>query len=335
MNNRGFYYLMSLSLSTIDRCDYEQTEKRNILYSVYAFACLYEEDFAVNPDKILYKHNICFKTEVENTDNLPKDCILVEENEKKFLRYDIDGESYKLFSGNANPDVPKKLGLYEMAYKIVTCSETSDELRAMWFIYLPFITLTGAPLDREYYNLLKVELLKEEIYALALKSKHSDMIYDSLKEMVLGGVDPVITDWYVEYVDWKNVKNEKGISREVEKYQKYLARGDFEYVLKGTEKLLNTFPYDQEIILMNIASRVSLGKQNKKLLEEALIIIEETLKRAPTKKEYFLYYKGLCKLGLGEIFEAKALFEVLSKEYKFELATFMLKALEKYNGEKI
>ena len=62
MNNRGFYYLMSLSLSTIDRCDYEQTEKRNILYSVYAFACLYEEDFAVNPDKILYKHNICFKT---------------------------------------------------------------------------------------------------------------------------------------------------------------------------------------------------------------------------------------------------------------------------------
>ncbi len=332
MNNPGFNYLTALSLSVIDRCNAEEAQKRAMLYSMYSFASLYEEELILKPDGILVKHGICFTAEWEGGE-IAKDCVLIEEDGKKLLRYDVGGETYKRLRGDEPP--PTKLGLYEMALKIITCSAATDELRTMWFIYLPFIPLTGAPLDRDSYTQLKKELLNEKVYADALASRYSDMIYDSAKEMVLGGVDPVVTDWYIEYVEWKNVKTEKGVSREVEKYQKFLARGDFEYVLKGTEKLLNTFPTDREIILLNVASRVSLGKRNKKLLEDALLLIDEALRRGSAKKEYFLYYKGLCKLGLGLVDEATELFTALDKDYHFELATFMLNAMAKYKGEKI
>jgi len=334
MNNQGFGYLSSLCFSVIDRSNQDEDTKKSLLYSMYSFASLFDEEFVLNPDKILFKHGICFSKEYTEGEEIFKDSVVVEEKGKKFLRYDLGGEAYSKLSNKFEP-TPKKLGLYEMAYKIITCSASTDELKTMWFIYLPFIPLTSAPLDHEYYALLKKELLCEKIYQSALNSKYSDMIYDSIKEMVLGGVDPVIVDWYVEYVDWKNVKNEKGVSREVEKYQKFLAKGDFEYVLKGTEKLLNTFPTDQEIILLNVASRVSLGKRDLKLIKEALIIIEETLKSGAKKTEYFLYYKGLCLLALNKTEEATEIFTTLVKDYNFELATFMLNALKKYKGEKI
>lgn len=333
MNDKGFLYLASLSFSVIDRCDLPMEEKKSLLYSAYSFFALFEEEILYSPDKILIKNGICFAKETD-IDRVPFDCLMVEEGDKKILRYDIGSESCKKFSGIDEP-APNKLGLYDMVYRIVTCSTATDELKAMWYIYFPYIPLTNAPLDHDVYAMLKKVMLSESLYKKVLESKYSDIIYDSIKEMVLGGVDPIVTDWYVEYVEWKNVKNEKGVSREVEKYQKYLAKGDFEYVLKGTEKLLNTFPTDQEILLMNIASRVSLGNQNKRLLEEALLLIDETLRRLPKKKEYFLYYKGLCKMGLGDIDEAKKLFEILDGEYHFELATFMLSALSKYKGEKI
>lgn len=337
MQNQGFDFLISLSLSCAARSNVEEKRKRELMYSLYSFAALYDEDIIVSPDNLLYKHGICFKKECGKTEDIPKDCALVEEDGKNFIRFDVGGETFRRFrqAGGTDFDEINKLDLYEMVDSLTSLDTATNELFTMWFIYFPFIPLMGAPLNREAYNSLKRKMLNEKVYANVLKSRYSDIIYDSVKEMVLSGVDPIITDWYIEYVQWKNEKTNKGISREAEKYQNFLAKGDFEYVLKGTEKLLNTFPWDEEILLMNIAARVSLGNKDKRLLTDAMILIDDAMKRGVNKKAYFSYYLGLCKLGTDDIEGAKQTFTQCAEKYDFELARFMLAAMKKYKGEKI
>ena len=94
MNDKGFLYLASLSFSVIDRCNYEAQEKKSLLYSAYSFFSLFEEEILYSPDKVLIKNGICFIKETDNND-VPIDCLLVEDGQKKFLRYDIGSDSCK------------------------------------------------------------------------------------------------------------------------------------------------------------------------------------------------------------------------------------------------
>ena len=331
----GLSYLTELSLSALERCKLEIDDRRTIMYSLYGFAGLLQPSFIGMPSEVLFNNEVCFKVPFGGGE-VPKDALTVREGEREWLRFDRGGETYFYYkergmiaSGNG-ADTLTKLDLFTMVYRIVTLGTANEELKALWFIFFPYVLALEPPYNEAVYVKLKKELLDESLYPQVLKSKYSDIIYDTVKEMVLGGVPPLITDWYIEYVEWKNVKDERGISREVAKYQRILALGDFEYVLKGSEKLLDSFPDDENIVLMNLAARVSLGKQNEKLLTEAAIIAEEWLKRNSGRRVYYAYYLGLSYMGLKQVEKAEKCFKLcLEFQPDFELADFMLRGLDK------
>ena len=110
--------------------------------------------------------------------------------------------------------------------------------------------------------------------------------------------------------------------------------GEYEYVMHGTEKLLDSFPDDEEITLLNITARSSLvamaGLEKRvKLLSDNFRIINEAMKTAPKKYNYLLYYRGLTRLGMNDPEGAKEDFEAsLKLDPRFEPSMLILKGME-------
>ncbi len=351
----GFRYLISLSYSAVDRSDELPEIKRNLMFSTYNFGLLYENDDMTKPDELLIKNKVCYLIEPslhpeyneqkEYFDSLEKDKI-------SFVRGGgvYDGNKIKFDAGgylwqkcvdagllsDLDASAPVKYPLYELVYRLLTLNSVTDELKAMWYIFFPLIVEMGAPYDEKIFVKLKDIVLTEQNFKNVLDSNYSDTIYVNTKEMVIGGVDPIIIDWFIEYTEWKNQKNEKGVSRELEKYQRRLVLGEFEYTVKGTEKMLDVYPDDEEIYLLNMTAKVSLAgtkdeSERDKIFDDIIISAQDALSSPVRKKKnYIAYYLGLAFLGKKEIEKAQKSFELsLTYDPKFELSLLMLKGMEK------
>lgn len=79
----------------------------------------------------------------------------------------------------------------------------------MWYVHFPFVVNLGAPYEEDPFMNMKAIVLKENIFEKALSSRYSDIVYVNTKEMVLGGVNPILIDWFIEYTEWKNQKTKK------------------------------------------------------------------------------------------------------------------------------
>jgi tetratricopeptide (TPR) repeat protein len=197
--------------------------------------------------------------------------------------------------------------------------------------------LIGAPIEYDLYDALKEKIHTHEVFACANEGRYADNICCTSAE--LNGEHPLIADWYRPFVEWKCEKNEKGISHETAKYQKVLALGDYAYALAGTEKLLDSFPDDEEILLLNISARMSLApsvglEERVKLLSENFRIITDAFKTPLKKYHYFLYYRGLTQLGMNMPDHAEADFRAcLEIDARFEPALMMLKGIENAKNE--
>ncbi len=351
----GLKYLISLSYVAIDRSDESAQVKRNLTFSIYSFGLLFESGEMTAPDKLVFKNRACYlikpnqhpeyKGNEEFFDNIKKD-------ETTFvkgggvtvggdIKFDAGGFLWRkcvecgLLSGDDAIE-PTKYSLYELVYKLLTLSSVTDELKAMWYIFFPYVIGMGAPHEEEIYYKLRALVLNEQNFKNVLESKYSDRIYVSTKDMVLGGTDPIIIDWFLEYTEWKNVKNDKGISRELEKYQRRLMLGENEYVINGTEKMLDVFPDDEEIFMLNMAAKVAYAgqadeKEREKIFDDIIIAAQEALPSPRKKrKNYIAYYLGLAFLGKKEFDKAENSFKLaLTYDDKFELAQMMLKGMDK------
>ncbi len=350
----GMRYLLSLSYVAIDGSDASPAEKRNLMFSVYNFGLLFERDDMTAPDKLLVKNGACYlikpneHPEYEENkdyfDTLPRAVTFVKgggvyDGEK--IKFDAGGYLWRkcvdkgILSG-PDAEEPVKYPLYELVFRLLTLSDATAELKAMWYIFFPYIVNMGAPYDEKIYNKLKSLVLNEENFKQVLASKYSDKIYVNTKEMVLGGVDPVIIDWFIEYTEWKNVKNEKGISRETEKYQKMLMYGDLEYVINGTERMLDVYPDDEEIFLLNMTAKTSYAGQlpeeeREKIFDDVILSAQDALSSPIRKKKHYVaYYLGLALLGKKEFDKAESSFKLaLTYDPKFELAQMMLSGMKK------
>lgn len=351
----GLRYLISLSYVAIDRSDESTEVKRNLIFSVYSFGLLFDNDDMTKPDQLLIKNKACYLIKPEEHpqydenkdyfDGLPKNEITFVKGggvyDGTFIKFDAGGYLWRrcvdkgLISGEDVKE-PIKYNLYELVYRLFTLSSATDELKAMWYIFFPFIVNIGTPFDKEVYTKIKGLVLTEDIFKLVLESKYSNRIYVNTKEMVLGGVDPIIIDWFIEYTEWKNVKNDKGVTRETEKYQRQLILGDFEYVVNGTEKMLDVYPDDEELFLLNMTAKVSYAGTvdedvREAIFDEIIVSAQEAL-ASPLKKKknYIAYYLGLAFLGKKNFEKAENSFKLaLTYDPKFELADMMLKGMNK------
>lgn len=350
----GLRYLISLSYGAIDRSDEKPVTKRNLIFSVYSFGLLFERDDMTNPDPLLIKNRACYlilpdKHPLYESDKAYFDSI----KKGDFVKGGgvFDGEHIKLDAGGllwrqcVNKGIfvgedavePQKFPLYELVYRLLTLSSVTDELKAMWYIFFPYVVNVGAPMQEDIYVRLKGLLLNEANFEHVLESRYSDRIYVNTKEMVLGDVNSVVIDWFIEYTEWKNTKNEKGVTKEVEKYQRLLVLGDFEYVVKGTEHILDVEPDNEEVFLLNMTAKTSLAgtlsdeKQRDKIFDEIILAAQDSLSSPFIKKKnYVAYYLGLAFLGKKEIDKAESSFRLsLTYDPKFELAQLMLKGMDK------
>ncbi len=334
---KGLDFLTRLSYACITRSDLSYQEKRNLLFSVYSFRCLFDSSELHRLSKALVNHGCSFVTTDLNAKNT-EHTYEISEDGKTVVKFDAGSPMWRkeVKAGKITGDnavLPEKLTLFEMAYKCVTLSSATAELKAMWLVYFPYVFMMGAPIEYDIYDALKEVVHTAEVFSCANAGKYADNICCTTAE--LSGEDPFIIDWYRPFIEWKCEKNDKGISHETAKYQKALALGEYAYAVVGTEKLLDAFPDDEEILLLNISARISLAptvdfERRVKLLSDNFRIINEAFKNPLKKYTYFLYYRGLTQLGMNNPEAAEVDFKAcLETDPNFELAILMLKGLEK------
>ncbi len=334
---KGLDYLTRLTYACIDRADMSYTEKRNLLFGVYSFRCMLEPSELHRASKTLVKYGCSFITYDNSVAEKPHVYNLATVENTTAYKFDAGSPLWqdKVRAGEITGDnatVPEKPTLYELALSVVNMSSATAELKAMWFVYFPYVFMVGAPIEYDLYDALKDKVHTAEVFSAANNGRYADNICCTAAE--LNGEDPMIADWYRPFVEWKCEKNEKGVSRETAKYQRALALGDYEYAMQGTEKLLDSFPDDEEILLLNISARTSLApgvdfERRVKLLSSTYAMINEAFKQPLKKYTYFLYYRALTRLGMADPEGAEVDFRAcIETDPKFEPALMMLKGIE-------
>lgn len=340
-DTKGLDYLIKLSYSCTDRSDLSYREKRNLLFSLYSYRCLFDLKELKRLSKTLVKYGCSFYTADDTVKNFEHVYSVTDKSGNVLYKFDAGSPlwAHKVKTGEIsgeNAALPEKLTLYEMPYACVSLNTATAELKAMWFVYFPYVFLMGAPVEHDLYDSLKAVIHTPEVFSAANNARYADNICCTTAE--LNGEDPFVADWYRPFVEWKCEKNEKGISRETAKYQRALALGDYAYALAGTEKLLDSFPDDEEILLLNISARMSMApsadfETRVKLLSDNYRIINDAFKNPLKKYNYFLYYRALTRLGMNDPEGAETDFKAcLEADPKFEPALMMLKGIENAKG---
>lgn len=309
-DTEGLDYLTRLSYSAIARSDLDYADKRGLLYGVYSFRCLFDARELHRLSPVLVKYGCSFFTEdvgAEKYDHVYK----IDNGGTTVYKFDAGSPLHRRFAAerklpSEHATVPEKPTLYELALRCVTLNTATPELKGLWLVYFPYVFMLGAPIEYDVYDKLKAAVCTPEVFAAANADRYADNICCTAAE--LSGEDPMTADWYLPFVEWKCERNERGVSRETEKYQREIMLKNYEYAIWGTEKLLDSFPDDEEIMLMNVSAKLSLVAETNdlprrvKLISESLATIDEALRsvRSPQKHVYFMYYSGLAKLGMSD-----------------------------------
>lgn len=256
---------------------------------------------------------------------------------KESLAYSLNC-LYRLYGGadeNFAADATQ-CGLYELAYRIVTLSSATPELKSLWYIYFPYVLLTGAPHDEGIYEELQAELTTDEVFEAVLKSRYCEMVFDSAEEAAAEGVDPLVIDWYAPFNAYKFSDDGNGQMRAVAMLKHELALKNADYVARMAERFLRLFPADETLILLYAAATAErLGGKSQAERESIVLDLLEFIEAAgPTAVHIpaeLSYYRGLCFLGLRRVDEALDAFRTCL-DYKpgYESALLMIKAIEQH-----
>lgn len=287
----GIDYAVALGMTAIDKSDCEN--KRDLVYSLLCFGCMFDDRFAAEPSPVVKKY----------------DCLHLPE--------------------------PQKIDLYELTDILTGEKMPADmlrELRKSWYMLFAYVLISGAPHSPELYEKLCGKLHTEEVFADVLQSRYSVFILPTEEELAAQGAPTLLLDWYAPYLRYCAERDEKNVTRETRECKRLLAAGQTEAAYLRAERLLAAFPDDREVAITAIAARVTPREQNKeeraRLLNDTLQLIEEYMDGEDTR--YFRYYRGLALLGLMDPVGAREAFEgCLEEDPHFELASFMLRAMDK------
>lgn len=291
----GMDYAVKLSYTAVDKSDL--VNKRDVLYSLLCFGCMFDDSFATDPDPILRKY----------------DCLRLPEPKKLDL-YEL---AYLLVT-------------------LPAPAERQKELRMAWYMAFAYVLISEAPHNEIAYEKLREILHTQEVFASVLQSRYSVYIPATRNETEAQGVPGILAEWYAPYQSYCAERDENGVTRETSECRRLLALGRFSDVCLRAERLLASFPDDCQIALTDIAARVSLSgatdeKSRVALLKDTLSLIDDYLPVA--EGQYFRYYRGLTLLGLMDTVGARAEFDAcLQADPKFEPAMLMIKGMDKYRA---
>ncbi|MCI8458555.1 MAG: hypothetical protein HFE46_02670 [Clostridia bacterium] len=289
----GIDYAIKLSYTAVDKSD--RADKRDLIYSLLCFGCMFDEAFAAQPDPVVKKYG----------------CLSAPEPQKMDL--------YALAHTIVSLEMP---------------ADRQKEVRANWYMLFAYVLLSGAPHDEQLYDDLCERLQTPEVFAAVLSSRYSVYIPATAEEAQAQGAPSLLAAWYAPYQRYCCERDEKGVTRETAECKRLLALGKFDDVLLRCERLLAAFPDDEQIALTDIAARVSLSgatdsKSRTALLKDTLSLIDDYADISDNV--YFTYFRGLTLLGLMDTVGARNAFTAcLQQDASFESAALMLKGMDAY-----
>lgn len=290
----GVDYAVKLSYAAADASDL--ANKRDVVYSLLCFGCMFDDAFATDPDPIVRKY----------------DCLSAPEPKK----IDLYALALTLVTLPAE-------------------QERRRELEKSWFMLFGYVLAADAPHDPDLFAKLKERLHTPRVFEDVLQSRYSVYIPATEEELAAQNAPSLLVQWYAPYLAYCAERDEKGCMRYTRECHRLLARGDYEELLLRAEQLLAAFPDDTQVALADVAARVSLSGATSKeartaLLQDTLSLIDEYIDVSPSL--YFRYYRGLTLLGLMDAVGARREFEAcLAADPSFELAALMLKGMDSYD----
>ena len=129
-------FFTKLNYAVIDRSELSYDEKRNLLFGMYSFRCLFDTNELHRASKILVKYGCSFLSKDKSVNDYPHTYEVKDENGNVAIKYDA-GSPYwqsrvknKLLTGE-NAILPQKPTLYELALSIITLQSATDEIRSV------------------------------------------------------------------------------------------------------------------------------------------------------------------------------------------------------------
>ena len=246
-------------------------KKRAIIYSLYCFRCLFDDELIKAVPSILAEFNLVKGIAMPEKLDL-YDLVFAIVN-LKGISVELKALWYAVFPYVMALDSPHDSSIYAKLLKLLT-----------------------AP------AVLKAVLYSE--HSIYIKDSVEEL-------EALGEIPSHIIDWYSHYIDFKHSRDDNGKTNEEIRFLDWLKDGRCKEVYVGTEKLLDTLFDDDGILICNIAARVSLDgieNENDRLihLKQTLSLIESALERGSYKKIYLHYYAAIIHIALKNSDGAKA-----------------------------
>lgn len=330
----GLDELVKKTYIAIDLCSESADVKRNILFSLYSFRCLFDNAPLYKPSKTLLKYAVSFLTDSKYK-NFEGVYEITDKNGKTRYKFDAGSPLYIKFLKEGKFDkfayLPQKYTLYELVYKIITLSTATHALKASWYCYVPFIFLIGAPVEHDLLADIKRELFNEKVFNKVLHSEDGDCIY--VDEESIAYNDPLLRDWYVPYIQYRREKA-NGTARYNERIEEIIKKGDFRKAMYLSKAYVCAYPEDEDLAILDITARLALcasaeGEERKQLLLENGQAIGDALSSTVNRRAELLYYSAMTKLALLDIDGAeKDLIDSLQADPNFEKSKKMLEGFK-------
>ena len=313
----GLSKLVRCSYIAVDNSNLSLLEKRNLLFSLYSFRCLFDNKELYRVSKILVKYGCSFicSASYRNTKGVYE---VVDGKGIKHYKFDAGSPLFIKFLKEKKlgkfSSIPQKLTLFEMVYACITLPTATHALKALWYSYFPYVFLV-APTEHDLYDRIKEILCTEKVFQSVINSEEGDNIY--VDEEDIREDNPLLKDWFASFIAYRREKHD-GTARYNERLLAIMKEGNFRKVMELSDLFLAAYPDDEDLIINNVTARLALcasaeGKEREQLLNLNLSIINDALASTIDNQSEFLYFLGMTKLGLQDIVGAIADFEASLK----------------------
>lgn len=313
----GLSNLIRKSYFAVDQSNLSVNEKRNLLFSLYSFRCLFDNKELYRLSRILVDYGCSFicsdtykneKGVYEITDSKGKKHYKFDAGSPVFIKL-LKEKKLKKFAS-----IPQKYTLFEMVYTCITLNSATNALKALWYAYFPYVFLV-APTEHDLYDQIKEILCTNKVFALVLNTEEGDNIY--VDEEDIREDNPMLKDWYSPFIAYRREKPD-GTARYNERLLTIMKTGDFRKVMELSDLFLAAYPDDEDLLINNVTARLALcasadGKEREDLLKLNLSVISDALASTVNNQASFLYFSGMTKLGLGDVDGAERDFEATLK----------------------
>lgn len=327
-----FTAFIKANYNAVDKSKLDWDEKRNILYSLYSFRCLFDSKELYRLSKTLLKYGVSFVTGNGDKNKEGVYEITDKKSGKTVFKYDVYSPCFirDLKSGRIKSSLPQKLTLYETALSCVKIAPTS--LKALWFAFFPYVLAINAPVEHDILDELKTQLCCDKVFATLLKTDEGDNIYVDIED--IPDDVPMLKDWYRPYVEWRREKP-NGTARYNERIIEHIKNAKFDVATTLCDAYLCAYPDDEDLVINTITARSALcaslnGKEREEFLKKNRELIDDAIASTIDKKAELLYFLGMNKLGFMDVEGAsKAFAESLTINPNFTKSAIMLEGIKK------